>query len=180
MNRMWFVAAAFLFACTSKKPPSTDPSPSGSAEPVAEAGSGSMAEMKPGTPKPSVTWVKGPALTSSASDLIAWLDAQKRGTEPRMTRVLIVMTKGKTGWSTHGVKLGAVEVHIIDSALGSSMAMRALRCTTPTCSFIVEGFWKGQSEGGYQYEIRNASKTPATAEEVAAFTHAEVEGESGN
>ena len=60
------------------------------------------------------------------------------------------------------------------------MAMRANKCTDATCPFVVEGFWRGQADGTYQYEIRNAARNPATADELAAMTHAEVEGESGN
>jgi len=58
--------------------------------------------------------------------------------------------------------------------------MRANKCSGETCPFLVEGFWRGKDEGSYHYEIRNAGKNPMTADELAAFTHAEVEGESGN
>lgn len=174
MNRMWFVAL-LLVACTGGKAAPT-PTTVGSAP-----GDDSMPTMmKPGAPKPSVNWVKGPALSASAAELIAWFDAQKRGDEPRMTRVAIVMKKGDAGWSTNGVKLGSLEVFISDAALGQGMAMRAMKCKDATCPFIVEGFWRGQEDGRYRYEIRNAPKSPATADELAAFTHAEVEGESGN
>ena len=140
-----------------------------------------MADMKkPGAPKPSVNWTKGPALSSSASDLVTWFEAQKRNGEPRMTRVPIVMKKGDTGWSMRGVKIGAVEVYVTDAALGMGIAMRANKCTDATCPFLVEGFWRGKDDGSYHYEIRNAGKQPMTAAELASFTHAEVEGESGN
>ena len=140
-----------------------------------------MTAMKPGAPKPSVNWVKGPALTSSSSDLVAWFEAQKRNGEPRMTRVPITLKKGDAGWSTRGVKIGPVEVYVTDAALGMGISMRANKCSGETCPFIVEGFWRGkQDDGAYQYEIRNASKAPASTEEAAAFTHLEVEGESGN
>jgi hypothetical protein len=179
MNRTWFLAA-LLVACTSGKP-AKDPSPNGGSVVAADAGSGSMADMKkPGAPKPSVNWTKGPALSSSASDLVAWFEAQKRNGEPRMTRVPIVMKKGDTGWSTQGVKLGALDVRISDAALGMSMAMRAQKCKDATCPFLVEGFWRGKDDGSYHYEIRNAPKQPLTADELAAVTHVEVEGESGN
>src|SRR5690242_18156304 len=94
--------------------------------PTVEPGSDSMAQqMKPGAPKPSASWTQGPAVTSSEGDLVAWFEAQKRGGEPRMTRVPIVMKKGDAGWSTSGVALGPLSVHVIDTALGMGMAMRA-------------------------------------------------------
>lgn len=147
----------------------------------ADTGSAAMAQqMKPGAPKPSVNWTKGPAVTSPANDLLAWFAAQQRNGAPRMTRVPIVLSQGDAGWSNRGVKIGALEVYISDAALGQSIAMRAMKCQDPTCAFIVEGFWRGQQETGYHYEVRNAPKRPATADELAAFTHLEVEGESGN
>ena len=118
--------------------------------------------------------------SKGAADLIAWFEAQQRNGEPRMTRVAIVMKKGDAGWSTNGVKLGALEVFVSDAALGQGMAMRAMKCKDATCPFIVEGFWRGKEDDRYRYEIRNAPKSPATADELAAFTHVEVEGESGN
>ena len=175
MNRTWFLVA-LLVSCTSGKA-AKDPSPTtaGSA-----AGSDAMPTMKPGAPKPSVNWVKGPALTSSSADLVAWFESQKRNDEPRMTRVPVVLKKGDSGWSTRGVKIGPVEVYITDAALGQSMAMRAMKCKDATCAFIVEGFWRGKQESGYHYEIRNAPKSPTSPDDLAAFTNAEVEGESGN
>jgi len=175
MNRTWFLVV-LLVACTGGKA-AKDPSPTGGSA----TGSGSMpTTMKPGAPKPSVNWVKGPALTSSANDLVAWFEAQKRNDEPRMTRVPIVLKRGDAGWSVRGVKIGAVEVFVSDTALGMGIAMRANKCSGETCPFLVEGFWRGKDEGSYHYEIRNAGKNPMTADELAAFTHAEVEGESGN
>jgi hypothetical protein len=178
MNRTWFVVAllaACICACTGGKA-TKDPSLTGGSS---TAGSDSMPTMKPGAPKPSVNWVKGPAVTSP--DLVAWFEDQKRNGEPRMTRVPIVLSRGDAGFSTRGVKIGAIEVHVTDSALGQGIAMRAMKCKDATCPFIVEGFWRGkEADGGYHYEIRNAPKQPATADELAAFTHAEVEGESGN
>jgi hypothetical protein len=136
--------------------------------------------MKPGAPKPSASWTQGPAVTSSEGDLVAWFEAQKRGGEPRMTRVPIVMKKGDAGWSTNGVALGPLSVRIVDTALGMGMAMRAQKCSDATCPFVVEGFWRGKVDGSYEYEIRNAPKSPATPDQLAAVTHVEVEGESGN
>lgn len=153
----------------------------GAQKPVAEPGSDSMAQqMKPGAPKSSAAWTQGPAVASSESDLVAWFESQKRNGEPRMTRVPIVMKKADGGWSTNGVGLGPLSVRIVDSALGMGMAMRAQKCSDATCPFVVEGFWRGKVDGSYEFEIRNAPKSPATPEQLAAATHVEVEGESGN
>jgi len=178
MNRTSFLVA-LLVACTGGRA-AKDPSVTGGGS-AAESGSGSMAQqMKPGAPRPSVSWTKGPAVTSPPNDLVAWFAAQQRNGEPRMTRVPIVLSQGDAGWSNRGVKIGALEVYISDAALGQSIAMRAMKCQDATCAFIVEGFWRGQQETGYHYEVRNAPKRPATADELAAFTHVEVEGASGN
>lgn len=140
--------------------------------------------MKPGAPKSTASWVTGPALSSPAKDVIAWFEAQKRNGEPRMTRIPIVLKRGQVGFDNHGVKIGTgsdpVVVFVSDAALGMGIAMRANKCTEATCPFIVEGFWRGKDGDEYHYEIRNASRNPITPEELAAFTHAEVEGESGN
>jgi hypothetical protein len=140
---------------------------------------------KPGMPKPTVNWVKGPVLTTSAGELVAWFDAQTRNGEPRMTRVPIVMKREKLGntvggFTNEGVKIGSIEANVNDGALGISIKMRSRSCAGETCPFIVEGFWRGKDERGYRFEIRDASRHPITPEELAAFTHAEVEGESGN
>ncbi len=133
-------------------------------------------ELDPtGAPTPQVAWERGPALTSSANELVAWFEAHAHSGEPRMTRVPIVLSKGVTGWSTNGVKIGATRVHIHDAALGIGIATRARACTEATCGFLVEGWWRGAVDGTYEYEIRRASATSITAAEVAAITHVEVE-----
>lgn len=174
MNR-WLVLALLLVGCSGgKPPPPAEPGPAG-------PGKDSMAQqMKPGAPKPSVSWVPGPAVSATEAELVTWFEGQQRGGEPRMTRVPIVMTKGDAGWSTSGVAIGSLSVRIVDTALGMGMAMRAQRCSEATCGFVVEGFWRGKVDGSYEYEIRNAPKSPATAEQLAAVSHLEVEGESGN
>jgi len=179
MQRSWLVVA--LVACTGgTAAKDRSPASGGSA-----TGSGSVSQtMKPGVRAPTVSWIAGPALTSPAKDVIAWFEAQKRNGEPRLTRVPIVLSRGQVGFDGRGVRIGTgpdpVEVYISDAALGIGIRDRARACPDPTCPFIVEGFWRGQGEGGYHYEIRTASPHPITSEELAAFTHAEVEGESGN
>ena len=80
MNR-WLVAALLVGCSGGDKAKVAEPQP----------GSDTMAQqMKPGAPKPSVNWVKGPAISSSADELVAWFEAQQRDGAPRMTRVPIV------------------------------------------------------------------------------------------
>ena len=182
MSRRSCLALLLVAACTggasSTKPTTNEPVVTDGS---ANTGSASVTQMKkPGMPKPTVSWVKGPAVTASADELVAWFEAQKREGQPRMTRVPIVMKRGDTGFSSRGVKIGNVEVYVSDAALGIGMAMRARSCTGETCPFIVQGFWHGKEDGSYHYEIREASRHPITPEELAAFTHVEVEGESGN
>lgn len=131
---------------------------------------------KPGMPKPNVNWVKGPSLSAPPAELIAWFEAQARNGEPRMTRVPIVMKREAFGFTMRRVTIGSIDARVSDPALGISIVMRTHACTGETCSFIVEGFWRGKEENGYHYEIREASHHPITPEELAAFTHAEVEG----
>jgi len=169
--RVWMFAC--LVACTGGK----------TTKDTAPTGSGSeMAQKMPGhESKPN--WVQGVPLTPAA-DLIAWFESQKRNGEPRMTRIPVVMKKGQVGFTNIGAKIGtaadAVVVNLSDAALGIGIKDRARKCSGDTCPFIVEGFWRGKEGDSYTYEIRKTSTSPATAEELAAFTHAEVEGESGN
>jgi hypothetical protein len=142
-----------------------------------------MSTMKPGNAKPAGPFVKGAPLTP-AKDLVAWFDAQTRNGEPRLTRVPIVLKRGDVGFSSRGARIGgsakALEVYVSDTALGIGIASRALKCAGDTCPFLVEGYWRGNEDGTYHYEIRNASREPISPDELAAITHAEVEGESGN
>jgi hypothetical protein len=140
---------------------------------------------KPGNKQPtgSAQFVKGAPLTP-AKELVAWFEAQRRGGEPRLTRIPIVLQRGQVGFSPRGVRIGsspdALEVFVSDAALGIGITERARQCPDPTCPFVVEGYWRGDADGGYHYEIRGAGHAPITAEELAAITHAEVEGENDN
>lgn len=142
-----------------------------------------MATMKPGDAKSGGTFVQGAPLTP-AKGLIAWFEEQKRDGQPRLTRVPIVLKKGDVGFSPRGARIGggadAVEVFVSDSALGVGLTNRARKCTGETCPFLVEGYWRGDEDGAYHYEVRSAGSEPITAAELAAITHAQVEGESGN
>lgn len=165
------LSVALLVACTGSER-SKNPS---SIRGTATQGTDLMSAMKPGGSTPGVSWERGPALTSSTNELVAWFEAETQNGELRLMRVPIVLNKGVTGWSTNGVRIGATRVHIDDSALGIGIAMRANACTEVTCAFLVEGWWRGSVDGTYEYEIRRASATPMSAAEFAATTHVEVE-----
>jgi hypothetical protein len=181
MKGMWLVVG-MLAACTGAPSPTQPPTTTG--EPTGGSGS-AVTMMKPGKMKPTggATFVKGAALTP-AKDLIAWFDAQERNGEPRLTRVPVVLKREGVAFSRRGARIGtgpdALEVFVSDAALGIGITDRARKCTEPTCPFLVEGYWRGTQDGVYHYEIRTAGQKPLTAAELAAITHAEVEGESGN
>ena len=131
--------------------------------------------MKPGMPKVSREWMKGPRLTAPAEELVAWLDAQKRGDEPRLVRVVLVLSRGDAGFSTSRVRIGALEVDITDYALGVGLRDRTHRAVGDTCAFLSEGYWRDGT-----FDLRDTSQRPLAPEELAAFTHLEVEGETAN
>jgi hypothetical protein len=121
-----------------------------------------------------VNWQRGPALTSSPQELLAWFEAQTDDGHARLTRVPVVLHKHAIGWSTTGALIGALEVHLTDAALGIGLAMRALACAEDRCAFLVEGWWRGAVDGAYEFEIGHASATAMTAAAYEAITHVEV------
>lgn len=130
-----------------------------------------------------VVWQPGAALTP-ADQLVAWLDGQQRAGEPRLVRLPLVLPRGQLGFDISKARIGgaadALEVYANDAALGVGLADRADdRCgDAPACAFRVEGFWRGKQEAGLQLDVNKAE--PLGADELAAVTFAEVEGESGN
>ena len=182
MKWVWVLLAS-LAACASDSASSKNQTPTTSGP---AGGSGSaVSTMKPGNLKPTGggTFVKGAALTP-AKELVAWFEAQQRDGQPRLTRVPIVLKRGDVGFSSRGARIGgspdALEVFVSDAALGIGIADRARKCTGDTCPFLVEGYWRGDEDGAYHYEIRSAGREPITSDELATISHAEVEGESGN
>jgi hypothetical protein len=121
-----------------------------------------------------VNWQRGPALTSSPLELLAWFEAQTEDGKARMTRVPIVLHRRANGWSTTGAQIGALDVHLNDASLGIGIAMRALTCTGERCTFLAEGWWRGVVDGVYEFEIGTASAKALTASACAAITHVEV------
>ena len=126
---------------------------------------------------------RGAAL-SSPDKLVAWLDSQKRGDEPRLVRLPIVLSRGQVGFDISKAKVGgganALEIYVNDSSMGVGLADRADdKCgDAETCAFRIEGYWRGKQTGGLQFDANKAELL--TADALAAATHAEVEGESGN
>lgn len=128
-------------------------------------------------------FVKGPALTP-ADPLVTWLDGQKRGDEARLLRVPVVLAKTPAGsFTMRGATLGtasdALAIHINDSALGIGLTDRARKCKDARCAFAVEAYWRGKQDGTYQLDVMKVGD-PLSADALAAFTHAEVQGESHN
>lgn len=139
-------------------------------------------EKTPKTTGSKATFERGVALVPP-DKLVAWLDAQKRGTEARLIRVPIVMPKAQVGYGMQNVKLGgaadALAVNVTDTALGIGLGMKARKCKDATCAFLVEAYWRGKEGASYHLDVVKAGD-PLTAAELSAITHAEVEGESGN
>jgi hypothetical protein len=127
----------------------------------------------PNMPKPVRNWTRGPLVTAPREELLAWFES----TAPRLTRVVVVLRRGGVGFEYRGAMIGALEVHVTDGALGISLAQRAMRgATGNTCTFVVEGLWHGDDAvAPHHYAIREAGFAPATAGELAAMTHLEVE-----
>jgi hypothetical protein len=144
------------------------------------SGNGSMNKT---TNKGSGAFARGAALTPQ-NKLVAWLDAQKLDGKPRLLRLPIVLSRGQLGFDISKAKVGAaadaLEIYVNDSMMGVGLADRAEdKCgDAATCAFHVEGYWRGKQVGGLQLDINKAE--PLTPEALAAATHAEVEGESGN
>lgn len=169
------LSLALLAACANGDRPQHASSMGG----TSSQGTDSMSTMQPNLPPdgastPSATWERGPALTSSASELAAWFAAQISNGAPRITRVPLLLSKGPTGWSTTGVGIGALRVHVNDAALGIGLAMRAQACTETPCAFLVEGVWRGAVDGADEYEVRQAPARPMTAAAFDAVSHVEV------
>lgn len=175
------VALAMLLALGACPAGSKQPTPD---QPITEdQGSGRMSDM---TKKPtgSGSFVRGAAVSPAAA-LITWLDAQKLGDQPRLLRLPVVLQRGQTGFSTRGAKIGggadAVEIYVNDAALGIGVAQqaRSLCPTEPTCAVWLEGYWRGKQDDAYTFDAMKLH-APIAADAVAAASHAEVEGESGN
>lgn len=170
------VATAIVLACNggSKSTTLRPPSP-GDAQ-----GSGSV-KMTPDSPG---SFVRGPAVTP-AEQLIAWLDSQQRNGEPRLVRLPVVLGKRGPKFSTVGARIGgapdALTVFVDDAKLGIGLADRARTACkdAPSCALWLEGYWRGQQDGDYTFEVVTVRETIAP-EALADASYAEVEGESGN
>jgi len=167
-------AALVMFVVGCGKSPAVDKPP---------GGSGSM-NKTPSSKGSPATFVKGPSLTPTAK-LVEWMDGQKLDGKPRLLRLPIVLPMGQIGYDISKARIGgaadALEVYANDSALGVGLADRAAPCeaqNAPSCAFLVEGYWRGKQLGGLQFDVMKAELL--AADQVAATSFAEVEGESGN
>lgn len=166
------VVAALLVACGNNGKGKTQrPQTTGDAQ-------GSAVQMNAGN------FNRGPQVTPAAQ-LIAWLDSQKRAGEPRLVRLPLVLAKKGPKFSTVGARIGgaadAVTIYADDSKLGIGLADRARsQCKdSPTCAMWCEGFWRGEQDGEYTFEVI-AVRDPISEAGLADASYAEVEGESGN
>ena len=121
-------------------------------------------------PKIAREWAQGPAVTAPADELRAWLDRQHR-----LLRVVFTMPRAQYGHTTQGARIGALEVRISDVALGVGIMDRSRRCPYEICAFLSEAYWENGT-----LSLRDTTMQPITPEELAAFTHLEVEADSHN
>src|SRR5688572_12206855 len=91
-------------------------------------GSGSMNKTMGSGSGSQAAFVKGAALTPS-NKLVEWMDSQKRGSDARLLRLVVVVPKHMGVFDISKAKLGtsadALEVYANDSALGVGLADRA-------------------------------------------------------
>jgi hypothetical protein len=171
------VALAAVLACNGASKETT-PRPVGSGDDVRGSATVTMTPDSPGS------FVRGAALVP-ADQLIAWLDSQKRGDEPRLLRLPVVLARRGPRFSTVGARVGggsdALAVVLDDSKLGIGLADRARTACkdAATCALWVEGYWRGESDGAYTFEVV-AVRDPIAPDQLASASHAEVQGESGN
>lgn len=129
-------------------------------------------------------FVRGPSVTPG-DQLVAWLEQQTFDGEPRLVRLPLVLVKDDFEFSTRGAKIGggadAVVVHANDAALGIGLADRARnQCKgADTCAMWIEGYWRGTQDGSYTVDVMTVVG-PIAADQLAAASYAEVQGESGN
>lgn len=129
-------------------------------------------------------FVRGAAITPR-DQLIAWLDQQVRDGQPRLLRLPIVLARRGPGFTTAGAKVGtandALELYVNDTALGIGLADRARTACKgqPVCAMWLEGYWRGEQDGDYTFDVVKVGD-PIAPDALAAASFAEVEGESGN
>jgi len=183
MNAAWVLTGALLCGCTGGS--RQVDKPTGSAdESAAGSSSEGSANVKMTSNDQGGTFVRGPSV-APGDKLIAWLDQQQRNGEPRLVRLPVILQKGQVGFSTRGARIGtsadAVEVYLMDAALGIGVENRARsQCKgAPQCAMWLEGYWRGKQEGAYQFDVTRVVSAIEPGG-LAAASYAEVEGESGN
>jgi hypothetical protein len=172
-------ALAAVLACNGASKETT-PRPVGSGDDVRGSATVTMTPDSPGS------FVRGAALVP-ADQLIAWLDGQKRGDEPRLIRLPVVLARRGPKFSTVGARVGGapdgLAVFLDDAKLGIGLADRARTAcndaSATTCALWVEGYWRGERDGDYTFEVM-AVRDPIAPDQLAGASHAEVQGESGN
>lgn len=143
-----------------------------------EQGSASVTDMSKNAGAGGATFERGASLTPTGA-LLTWLDAKTRDGEPRLLRLPLVLSRAEVGFSTRGVRLGAasdaLSLYANDAALGIGLAdhASAIAKTAPTCALWVEGYWRGQREGEYTFDVVKIDG-PWEAGPGASPTHVEV------
>ncbi|MBA3542522.1 MAG: hypothetical protein H0T79_23100 [Deltaproteobacteria bacterium] len=142
-----------------------------------------MTKLTPATPG---TFARG-ITVSSASTVLAWLESQTRGGEPRLVRIPVLLGTGMSGFSNTNCKLGtapdALTIVLDDAALGVGIADKARSCKgQPQCAMWLEGYWQGKDElGDYAFRVMKIHSI-IDAKDLPAANYVEVEapGPSSN
>lgn len=134
-------------------------------------------------PGPAAAFVRGPSVIP-ADQLVVWLEAQTCNGEPLRVRLPLVLRVTTTGIALDGAKIGdragALEVYANDAALGIGLADRLRdRCAAgTTCALWAEGYWRGNVDGEYQFDVMMVGEIIAP-DDLSSASYVEVESEHG-
>ena len=132
-------------------------------------------------PGPAAAFVRGPSVIPE-NELVVWLEAQTCNGQPLRVRLPLVFHVTMTGIALAGAKIGghaaALEVYANDAALGIGLAdrLRDRRSADTTCALWVEGYWRGNVDGEYQFDVMMVGGIIAP-EDLSSASYVEVESE---
>jgi len=138
---------------------------------------------KPGPPAPAAAFVRGPSVIP-ADQLVAWLEAQTCNGQPLRVRLPLVLRVTATGIALDGAKIGghaaALEVYANDAALGVGLAdrLRGRHAADTPCALWVEGYWRGNIDGEYQFDVMKVAGIIAP-DDLPSASYAEVDASAG-
>jgi hypothetical protein len=133
--------------------------------------------MQPWAP---VTYVRGPSVTP-AKDLLTWLENQVAS--GKLVRLPVILEEGTLGFSLRGARVGGgpdtLEIYVSDGALGVGLSERArMACpTAKACALWLEGYWRGRTPNGLQFDVVHVDQ-PIPADALRAASYVEIATEA--